>query len=131
MTNPVTLFQALADDTRLQMLALLRQHGELCVCDLEHVLDITQSKASRHLRYLYNAGLVKDRRANVWIHYRIAEDLTAEQTVILDNAQKLLDPARVSTLNSALAAWKAEKNGCAPIRLSASVEPAEFTGAAR
>jgi DNA-binding transcriptional ArsR family regulator len=44
---------------------------ELCVCDIMGVLSITQSKASRHLRYLFNAGLVTDRREGLWKYYRI------------------------------------------------------------
>jgi ArsR family transcriptional regulator len=109
--KPSTLFQALADETRLQMLSLLRQHGELCVCDLENVLGITQSKASRHLRYLFNAGLVEDRRVAVWIHYRISENLNPAQTMILDSMEKLLDPRLVKALDSKLAAWMKQKNG--------------------
>ena len=56
------LFKALADETRLRILALLTDCDELCVCDIEQVLSITQSKASRHLRYLANVGLVEGRR---------------------------------------------------------------------
>jgi ArsR family transcriptional regulator, arsenate/arsenite/antimonite-responsive transcriptional repressor len=45
---------------------------ELCVCDIMGALGITQSKASRHLRYLFNAGLVTDRREGLWMYYRIS-----------------------------------------------------------
>ncbi len=47
----VQLFKALADETRIRMLNLLK-NGELCVCDIEEVLDIQQSNASRHLNKL-------------------------------------------------------------------------------
>jgi ArsR family transcriptional regulator, arsenate/arsenite/antimonite-responsive transcriptional repressor len=109
MHDPARLFRALADETRLQMLALISQHGELCVCDLENVIEIGQSKASRHLRYLLNAGLLKDRRSTVWIYYRIAEDLHDAQKAILNGAEKLIDPARMRDLNSKLAKWRQEK----------------------
>ena len=122
-SNPATLFQALADGTRLQMLSLLRRHGELCVCDLENVLGITQSKASRHLRYLFNAGLVEDRRVAVWIHYRIAENLNPAQTMILDSMETLLDPRLVKALDSKLAAWVKQKNGGASPCKQQSVAP--------
>ncbi len=52
MRGLAQVFRALADETRLEMLALVMSHGELCVCDLEQVLGISQSKSSRHLRYL-------------------------------------------------------------------------------
>jgi ArsR family transcriptional regulator len=70
--NSAELFKALADETRLRILNLLVQ-GELCVCDIMAVLDIGQSKASRHLAYLRNVGLVDDRRNGVWMYYALAE----------------------------------------------------------
>lgn len=71
MKNQAKFFKGLADETRLKILWLLMQKEELCVCDIMAVLHITQSKASRHLRYLYNLGLVSDRREGVWMNYRI------------------------------------------------------------
>jgi ArsR family transcriptional regulator len=109
MADAANLFRALADETRLQMLALIRQHGELCVCDLENVLEITQSKSSRHLRYLLNAGLVKDRRETVWIYYRIAEDLNPAQTAVLESIEKLLDPDQIRELTAKMKAWQNRK----------------------
>jgi ArsR family transcriptional regulator len=128
MRDPARLFRALGDETRLQMLALIRQHGELCVCDLENVIEIGQSKASRHLRYLLNAGLIKDRRATVWIYYRITEDLSDAQKAILDGAEKLIDPERMRDLNSKLAKWRQEKAcGATREKSSAKVLTAETT----
>ncbi len=71
MKESASFFKVLADEARLKMLLLLFNHGELCVCDFVAVLDVTQSKASRHLRILYNAGLVTDRRAGTWIYYSL------------------------------------------------------------
>ncbi|RMH40473.1 MAG: ArsR family transcriptional regulator [Deltaproteobacteria bacterium] len=71
----VRLYRALGDETRLRMVHLLAAAGELCVCELEAALDIPQSTASRHLRVLRDAGLVRDRRAGAWVHYRVHEDL--------------------------------------------------------
>jgi len=70
MKTTTRLFKALADETRLRILALLRE-GELCVCDLMAVLNLPQSTVSRHLAYLRNAGLVEDRRRGVWMFYRL------------------------------------------------------------
>lgn len=72
MKQQARFFKALADETRLQILCLLMGQEELCVCDIMRALDITQSKASRHLRYLFNVGLVSDRRDGVWMNYRMA-----------------------------------------------------------
>jgi len=65
------LFKALGDETRLRMIWLLLNHRELCVCDFMAVLGITQSKASRHLRNLFHAGLVDDRREGLWVYYSL------------------------------------------------------------
>jgi ArsR family transcriptional regulator len=64
------VYAALADPTRLRILALLRD-GEVCVCDIHASLDVPQPTASRHLAYLRKAGLVDARRAGIWMHYRL------------------------------------------------------------
>ena len=71
MRETATLFKALGDETRMHMIWLLLNHRELCVCDFMEVLDITQSKASRHLRNLFHAGLVDDRRGGLWVYYSL------------------------------------------------------------
>jgi ArsR family transcriptional regulator len=71
MKNTASMYKALGDETRLQMLWLLMNHRELCVCDFMEVLAVTQSKASRHLRALYHAGLVDDRRQGLWVYYKL------------------------------------------------------------
>ncbi len=72
MKQQARWFKALAEETRLQILWLLMSQEELCVCDIMRVLGITQSKASRHLRYLFHLGLVTDRRDGLWMNYRLA-----------------------------------------------------------
>ena len=64
------VYAALADPTRLRMLALLRD-GEICVCHIHASLDVPQPTASRHLAYLRKAGLVDARRDGTWRHYRL------------------------------------------------------------
>jgi len=63
-------FHALSDETRLQILDLLRR-GECCVCELTDQLDAAQSRLSFHLRTLKDAGLVTDRRDGRWVHYAL------------------------------------------------------------
>ena len=72
MKKEAQLFKSLADETRLKMFWLLMNRDELCVCDIMGVLGITQSKASRHLRYLFHLGWVTDRREGVWMNYRLS-----------------------------------------------------------
>jgi ArsR family transcriptional regulator, arsenate/arsenite/antimonite-responsive transcriptional repressor len=65
-------FKGLADPSRLRIVNLLL-HGELCGCDVQYVLNTSQSNVSRHLTYLKNAGLVQDRREGFRIFYRLVE----------------------------------------------------------
>ena len=64
------MFRAFSDRTRLRILHLLLG-GELCVCDLVRVLEISQPKISRHLAYLRRSGLVEARKDGLWMHYQL------------------------------------------------------------
>ncbi|EJF10403.1 MULTISPECIES: metalloregulator ArsR/SmtB family transcription factor [Pontibacter] len=68
------VLKALADDSRLRMLHLILRNKEMCTSDLEHVLDFTQTKTSRHLAYLRNAGLVVPRKIDQWVYYSLKEE---------------------------------------------------------
>jgi ArsR family transcriptional regulator len=70
------LFKALADETRLRIVALLA-HGELCVCHLEEALRLSQPKVSRHLATLRAAGVVEDRREGTWVYYHLLRQTDA------------------------------------------------------
>ena len=73
MQELVKIFKALGDETRIRLLKLLEQR-ELCVCELMQALNMTQSRVSRNLGILKNAGLVKDRRDGLWVHYSLNDE---------------------------------------------------------
>jgi len=73
MRDVAEFFKALSDEARVKMIWLLMNHDELCVCDFMEVLGTSQSKASRHLRSLYHAGLVMDRREGTWSYYTLRD----------------------------------------------------------
>lgn len=79
-------FKALADRNRLRILNLLL-HGELCVCDIQFVLEASQPNVSRHLAYLKNSGLVLDRRDGFRIFYRLAEPKQGLKKKVFDFLQ--------------------------------------------
>jgi len=66
------LFKALADKTRLKILALLGIR-EMCVCEVMVALDLTQPTASHHLGILERANLVKSKRKGKWIFYSLQD----------------------------------------------------------
>src|SRR3954453_11799364 len=65
------VFKALADKTRLRILALLG-NNEVCVCHIHDSLGIPQPTVSRHLAYLRKSRLVAPRRDGVWVHYQVS-----------------------------------------------------------
>jgi ArsR family transcriptional regulator len=73
----------LADRTRLRILNLLL-HGELCGCDVQYVLGVSQSAVSRHLNYLKRAGLVQDRRHGYRVFYRLAESQGTGSSLLIE-----------------------------------------------
>lgn len=102
--------KALAEETRLDMIALLLQHEELCVYDFVETLGLTQSKASRHLRYLHAAGLVDDRREGLWVKYRLSSSLTEEQREILEAVSFAIGDGRKQALEKQLQQWLDRKD---------------------
>ena len=90
------LLNAIADDTRLRMLNLL-QHHDLCVCELETLLGISQSNASRHLNKLTNTGLLEYYKAARYVYYKINSETIKEYPfidVILTSEIMKLDQCR-------------------------------------
>ena len=70
MRELVKAFKALSDETRLRILNLLLER-ECCVCEVMQALDISQTRASRNLSALYDAGLLKLRKDGLWSLYSI------------------------------------------------------------
>ena len=69
------VYKALADKTRLRILALLG-NNEVCVCHMHDSLPLPQPTVSRHLAYLRKSGLVAARRDGVWMHYQVSRSLS-------------------------------------------------------
>jgi len=78
----IELFHALSDETRLEIIELLRK-GERCVCELTDTLDAAQSRLSFHLRVLKDAGIVRDRKDGRWVHYELVPDVFEEMETLV------------------------------------------------
>lgn len=77
---------ALAEPTRLAAMRILIDGEKHCVCDLMRRLKATQSRMSRHMQVLKQAGLVVDRRDAQWVRYKIRPDLPPPLRALLDAA---------------------------------------------
>ena len=73
------LAKALADPIRIQLIDVLRQHaGEVCVCELVPLFDVSQPTLSHHLKKLREAGLVGVERRGLWGYYYVIPDALKE-----------------------------------------------------
>jgi len=70
MQDLIKAMKALSDETRLRILKVLLER-ECCVCEIMQALDISQSRASRNLGILQDAGFLKARRDGAWIVYSV------------------------------------------------------------
>jgi ArsR family transcriptional regulator len=93
--KPVSrVFRALADETRVRIVALLAQ-GELCVCHIERALAMKQSTVSRQLSVLRAGGLVDSRRDGSWIYYRLVPLEQPELRAAIDGITRALADQRL------------------------------------
>ena len=83
---PLAILSALAEPTRLGAMRILADGREHCVCQLMARLDASQSRMSRHMQVLKQAGLVLDRRDAQWVRYRINLDLPRSLTCLVEAA---------------------------------------------
>lgn len=75
--NFIQVMKALSDETRIRILNIL-QDGELCVCEIEAILNISQSNASRHLTKLTTSEILNYYKVNKYVYYKINEDALKE-----------------------------------------------------
>jgi ArsR family transcriptional regulator len=84
-TRQADLLKALADPTRLTMIAALRKAAApVCICDFTAALSLTQPTISHHMGKLREAGLVESEKRGIWVYYRLSADLPAAATELLD-----------------------------------------------
>jgi len=78
------IFKSVSDESRVRILHLLYRNGELTISDIEHILDFTQTKTSRHITYLKNSGMVSARKVDQWVFYSIREEVEELTNRIFD-----------------------------------------------
>jgi len=85
----IEVLKALADETRIRILNILYKET-LCVCDLEEILELSQSNASRHLTKLKNARLITSEKQAQWVYYRVNEKILEEYSFVKELLEKEL-----------------------------------------
>jgi len=73
----VDIFKALSEESRLRIISLLLE-SELCVCEIEACLGLTQSNASRHLMVLKKCGILESYKNAQWTYYKVSESFMQE-----------------------------------------------------
>jgi len=87
MRELIEAFKALSDETRLRILNLVSKR-ECCVCEVMQALDISQTRASRNLGILRDAGFLKMRKDGLWSYYAVNDHWIKESPVDLVNYVK-------------------------------------------
>ncbi len=79
----MTTISAINDETRVKLLCFIDKYGETCVCDIESSFEMIQSRISRHLKILKDAGYLRVDRRGRWAYYSIRSPLDKFRTEIL------------------------------------------------
>lgn len=70
MKDFIKVMKALRDPNRVKIVKML-QHGELCVCEIQEALGVSQPTVSKHVKILEEAGLLDSRKDGLWVHYSL------------------------------------------------------------
>ena len=99
----LAVLKALSDETRIRIVNVLRK-DVLCVCDLEKILNISQSNASRHLTVLRRAQLVTSEKKAQWVYFSLNQHLIDAHPFLQEILANELEP--VAILRTDLDRWK-------------------------
>ena len=80
---------ALNDETRVLLLRFFDTNGQLCVCDLQASLGMIQSRLSRHLKILKEAGFLRVERKGTWAYYSIRTPLDRFRSEAIEEIRHL------------------------------------------
>ncbi|ECK8474006.1 ArsR/SmtB family transcription factor [Campylobacter jejuni] len=89
MQKFLTIISAINDESRVLILYHLLKYQELCVCDLQELLNMGQSRLSRHLKILKDAGFLYVKRKGTWAYYGINNELLKLHSDLFENIKNL------------------------------------------
>ena len=112
-TRLAQLAKVLGDPTRLQLVDVLRRHaGQVCVCELQPLFDITQSTLSEHLKKLRDAGVVGVERRGLWAYYYVISEALEELSTWLKMTEADVRDRYATAVTIARAASAGPVTGC-------------------
>lgn len=79
----VEIFKALGDHNRLRIINMLL-YGSICVCELEFILEMTQSNVSRHLSKLKNINMIASQKDAQWVYYKLNDTFIKSNTELMN-----------------------------------------------
>lgn len=85
----LTTVSALNDETRIKLLRFIDENGSMCVCDLQESFGMIQSRLSRHLKILKEAGFLRVDRQGTWAYYSIRTPLDRFRLQALEEIKTL------------------------------------------
>lgn len=125
MNNFVAFAQAIADETRLRIVHLVRDEA-LCVCELADILRMPQSSVSSHVQVIRKAGLLDSEKREKWVYYRLAP----RYRVLIQTMEKFFglsteadEVLKVDAMNAVVRLALREESCCPPPQALASRKP--------
>lgn len=85
----VDVLKVISDTNRLRIVNLLF-HKELCVCEIEYLLELTQSNLSKHLKIMSDAGFLDKNRQKKFAYYHLKKDFLETCPFIIEIIEKEL-----------------------------------------
>jgi ArsR family transcriptional regulator len=84
------ILKALADESRIRILALLKERNGLCVCEITEIIGLSQPTISSHLRKLQDAEIVTYSKDGLWVKYSLDENMEKEVKQLLGALVRIL-----------------------------------------
>jgi len=80
----IKILKAISDESRIRILAILKEKQNLCVCEIREIIGLSQPAISSHLKILENAGLIQNVKDGKWVNYRLNSEVEIIVTEFLD-----------------------------------------------
>jgi ArsR family transcriptional regulator, arsenate/arsenite/antimonite-responsive transcriptional repressor len=84
------ILKALADESRIRIVALLKERNDLCVCEITEIIGLSQPTISSHLKKLEDAEIITYSKDGLWVNYHLDENMEKEIEQLLETVVRIL-----------------------------------------